>query len=242
MSDSKYDTQGIAQGALEALWYHVAQSAKEHYGITTGDLPPEVDLKLGRAVDEAVAAWFEANAPRTASGTLAVELRIEMRPPKAGERGWWVPPDASADEILKAVLSDDDPFGWVADRDHEDVVGDDGLRAITVELIKADDMIAFPKMTRDTYAAQGFVRKPDPIGGENTVTREDEIAEAVLDDLDEGDAVYVTEAGTVRTGIYQGRDGVYALVKVDGGPRLGTLKVHAMHVAKDLWRTLKDLP
>lgn len=250
--DSKYDTDGIAEHGLHAFWAQIAESARKHYGITTGDLPPEVDRKLGEAAAEAVRAWFEANAP-AASKIVAVELEVVMRAPKQYERGFWVEATTAADALAEILRESDEAFGWVALRDYSDIERDEhGMRPVTIETHRSDS-IAFPAMTRDYAAAQGFEATA---GLPATRFTEDELAAAVLDQLEIGAPVYIIEsedapgwsATPITTGVLVSKDGTHARVKVAGGPGTafvdgpGIRRVHAKQIARDLWRELEDLP
>jgi len=80
-------------------------------------------------VDEVIAA--AEGAPRARSATVDVE----MRPPRRGERGWWVSArtaEAALTEVLREGAHHSDPVGWLAGYDHNAEPDEDDMIAITL--------------------------------------------------------------------------------------------------------------
>lgn len=71
-------------------------------------------------------------APISAQTNVMLTVRVLLRPPRAGERGFFVDHDATADAALAALLADDGDVGWVAQRDQPEFC--DGDRVVTVEV------------------------------------------------------------------------------------------------------------
>lgn len=66
-------------------------------------------------------------------------ITVEMRPPLAGERGWWVDVDQSAEGAIDEVIAgycDAAGYGWTATHNHAaGTPDDDDLIAVTVTVI-----------------------------------------------------------------------------------------------------------
>lgn len=61
------------------------------------------------------------------------DLSVLMRPPRKGERGWWVSGRTPA-LALADVLGEMDDGCWIAERDYDGEPDDHGMIAITVKL------------------------------------------------------------------------------------------------------------
>lgn len=143
----KYDIEGLAQRGLDAFFADLTERVRRNYPeITTGDMPPDADLAFGKACEAAVKAWIDANAPKSASQVAACELRVEMRPPKTGERGWMVV-SRDPQEALREVLRESEELGWVALRDYDVSPDKNDMIAVTIEIARADNHVAFPRMS-----------------------------------------------------------------------------------------------
>ncbi len=132
--EGRYDAPGLAEAGMYAFWKCVTEVCKREYPeITTGDLPPDVDLMLGKVCEAAVRAWLEANTPLVATR----ELRVVLRGPKTGERGWWVAA-TTAEDALAEVLRESEELGWIAQRDYHTHERDaEGMRPVTIEIGRA---------------------------------------------------------------------------------------------------------
>lgn len=91
-------------------------------------------------------------------------VRVIMRPPTMGERGWWVHA-RTADEALAEVLATDavghdGVIGWEAPHDHDAEPDDEGMIAITVECMFP------PDPTIEEIRARLAARPRDPEDGE----------------------------------------------------------------------------
>lgn len=75
-------------------------------------------------------ACTTVQASSWALGTCSI--RVEMRPPKTGELGWWVlatDPDVALDELIK---ESEGSLGWRAQYDYSGEPDEHGMRAVTV--------------------------------------------------------------------------------------------------------------
>lgn len=140
----RYDAGGLAEQGMHAFWARVAEVCRREYPeITTGDLPPDADLALGKACELAVIAWIAANAPRTASTVAALRVQVVMRGPERGERGWWVAAD-NAKDALAEVLKESEELGFIADREYATGERDEhGMRPVTIEIGQAGPRAAW---------------------------------------------------------------------------------------------------
>ncbi len=121
------------QAAQEAFWRVVAEHFPE---AETGDLDYATAKLFGDASAEAVRAWWEANRPTTATQIATCEIRVLMRPPRAGERCWWVAartPEAALTEILR----ESEEIGFVTQVDHDGEPDREGMIPVTIEIGRA---------------------------------------------------------------------------------------------------------
>lgn len=63
--------------------------------------------------------------------TARANLSVLMRPPREGERGWWVEARTPA-KALAEVLQESEELGWIAERDYDSTPDENNMIAITV--------------------------------------------------------------------------------------------------------------
>jgi hypothetical protein len=78
----------------------------------------------------------------TRTWTTKTTLMVELRAPRAGERGWWVSAWHDADEALAEVLKEDGWYpecleepGWPACRDERWESDENDMRPVTLTVI-----------------------------------------------------------------------------------------------------------
>jgi len=78
--------------------------------------------------------------PDHAELDVTIRVRVMMRPPSPGERGWYVRDTATAAEALQEVLAESEEFGWIAPPDFNESYADlpnvKRDRPITIEIEK----------------------------------------------------------------------------------------------------------
>lgn len=134
MSDnnvSKY----VIDAAEDAFFAKLAELLP---GIKTGDLDPIDDARFQVACRAVAEAWYAQNV-RTpepvhyAKGTAMAAFTVLMRPPKKGERGYWVSartPSAALEEILR----ESEELGWISPKDQSAEPDEHGMIAVTIEI------------------------------------------------------------------------------------------------------------
>lgn len=130
MGQPKSDFEQVIRDAESAFWEEIAKRCPE---ATSGDLPPEVAMPFLEACRDAACQWYAINVPDTASKTVLRVVTVTMRPPRSGERGWWVKAD-DAEGALAEVLRESENLGFIAQKDVPAALDEHGMRAITVDL------------------------------------------------------------------------------------------------------------
>ena len=92
----------------------------------------------GRTVEnyrDLIAPILDAYAPRHSAST---GLRVEMRPPRAGEIGYYVRARDASDALIEVIkeAEKEGEIGWIAQKDIEPGPDDDGLIPVTISLGK----------------------------------------------------------------------------------------------------------
>lgn len=65
-------------------------------------------------------------------------VRVHLRPPKKGERGWWVEAHADPGHALAEVMQECDlkhEPGWIAEHDYRWLPDEHGMYPVTIEVL-----------------------------------------------------------------------------------------------------------
>ena len=130
----------LVDDAEAAFWAELARAVPE---ARTGDMPPDASAVFTSACARAVAAWLIANVNPTPT-TGAASVRVELRAPRAGERGWWVLDDSSPTAALREVMCESEELGFDVSRDDsyaDQTYDEQGMRIVTV-IVEAEPKAA----------------------------------------------------------------------------------------------------
>lgn len=88
------------------------------------------------------ALWFDGDELEAVPPPATLAVRVHLRAPRAGERGWWVEDISSPLAALREVFVECDTItlreegvGWLADEDHTWAPDECGMYPVTLEVL-----------------------------------------------------------------------------------------------------------
>jgi lambda repressor-like predicted transcriptional regulator len=116
----------------------IAVDLCEEYGLKLADLGKSMAIEAyeNRRMSS-LRGWATDWTRKHSTGQFVLSVdpepfRVAMRPPKRGERGWWVEARTAKGAELE-IVRESEEIGWIAERDHDSRPDENGMIAVTIE-------------------------------------------------------------------------------------------------------------